>query len=98
MQITEELRDGHGSAVSIIGEAGLGKSRLVAEWRNAAFTELGEDHLRWVEGRCLSYGSSMAHHLSTDILRALIGVPAGASEEETHAALRESMNALFGSE
>ena len=98
LQIADDVRAGHGSTVAIIGEAGLGKSRLVAEWHKAVLTDNSDQPVRWVEGRCLSYGSSMAHHLSADILRALINVPAGASEEETHAALWKEMESLFGSE
>ena len=97
MQIITDVRGGRGSIIAIVGEAGLGKSRLVAEWRKAAFAEEGAP-LRWIEGRCLSYASSIAHHLSTDILRALIGVPVGSSEEETHAALRQSMESLLGAD
>ena len=95
MQITSDVRAGRGSIVAIIGEAGLGKSRLVAEWRKNALRQSGVP-LRWVEGRCLSYASSIAHHLSTDILRALISVPVGSSEEETHAALKKNLETLLG--
>ncbi|TAH48096.1 MAG: hypothetical protein EYC68_22340 [Chloroflexota bacterium] len=98
LQIADDVKIGHGSSVAVIGEAGLGKSRLIAEWRKAALMEAGEKELRWVEGRCLSYGSSMAHHLSADVLRALVGAPAGATEEETHAALKGAMENLFGDE
>jgi len=96
IQVLSNARAGRGAVVSIVGEAGLGKSRLVAEWRKAALG--GEHPLRWVEGRCLSFGTSMAHHLSTDILRGVIGAPTGSSEEETHAALKKSVEALFGDE
>ncbi|MCC7353204.1 MAG: AAA family ATPase [Anaerolineae bacterium] len=98
MQIISDLRAGHGATVAIIGEAGLGKSRLVTEWRRAALAAAGEGGLHWFEGRGLSYGSSMAHHLSTDVLRALIGVPTGSSAEEIHIALRRRMEGLFGEE
>ncbi|MBI5649831.1 MAG: AAA family ATPase [Chloroflexi bacterium] len=94
LQIIADVRAGRGSIAAIIGEAGLGKSRLVAEWRKAALAD-AERPIRWVEGRCLSYGSSMAHHLSTDILRALINAPAGSSEEETHRALAQTTHALL---
>ena len=96
LQVLSNARAGRGAIVSVIGEAGLGKSRLVAEWRKAALG--GDQPMHWVEGRCLSFGTSMAHHLSTDILRGVIGVPAGSSEEETHAALKKSVEALFGDE
>lgn len=97
LQIIADARAGRGSVVAVIGEAGLGKSRLVAEWRKAALTDT-ERPIRWVEGRCLSYGASMAHHLSTDILRALINAPAGSSEEETHRALAQTTQALLDGE
>lgn len=95
LQIADDVRAGHGSSVAVIGEAGLGKSRLIAEWRKAVLMESSDKPVRWVEGRCLSYGASMAHHLSADILRALIGAPAGATEEETHAALKQAADTLF---
>lgn len=95
-QIISDVRAGHGAIVAVIGEAGLGKSRLIAEWRKAAFADAGAPSIRWIEGRCLSYASSIAHHLSTDILRALIGAPVGSAEEETHAALQKTLAPLFG--
>jgi class 3 adenylate cyclase len=98
MQISDDVRNGHGSIVSIIGEAGLGKSRLVAEWRKAAEMQAGDKPLCWVEGRCLSYGTSMAHHLSMDILRGLVEAPAGSTEAETRTALWTTLEQLLGGE
>ncbi len=95
-QVMANTRAGRGAVVAIIGEAGLGKSRLIAEWRQAVLAE--DRPVRWIEGRCLSYGTSMAHHLSTDILRGVIGAPAGSSEEETRAALKKTVEALLGAE
>lgn len=95
LQITGELRQGRGSTVAILGEAGMGKSRLVSEWRKAALAESGETLLGWCEGRCLSYGASMAHHLSTDILRALIGASADAGEGELEVALRGTLEGVL---
>lgn len=96
LQVLSNVRAGRGAIVSVVGEAGLGKSRLIAEWRKAALG--GDRPIRWVEGRCLSFGTSMAHHLSTDILRGVIGAPAGSSEEETHDALKKTVESLFGEE
>jgi class 3 adenylate cyclase len=97
-QIISDVRTGHGSIVAVIGEAGLGKSRLIAEWRKAAFADATAKPLRWIEGRCLSYASSIAHHLSTDILRALIGAPVGSTEEDTHTALKRTLESVLGGE
>jgi predicted ATPase len=38
----------------------------------------------------------MAHHLSTDVLRGMIGAPAGSSAQETQAALRKTVEGLLG--
>src|SRR5262249_31698969 len=47
----QQVLRGSGQIVSVIGEAGLGKSRLVAELRKAT----ADDGLAWLEGRSLSY-------------------------------------------
>ncbi len=95
LQITTELRQGRGSTVAILGEAGMGKSRLTSEWKKAALAESGETMLGWCEGRCLSYGASMAHHLSTDILRALIGVSPDVTEADLQGALRKTLETVL---
>jgi class 3 adenylate cyclase len=96
LQLLEDLREGRGSTVAVVGEAGLGKSRLIAEWRRQAQAEFSDDSLRWVEGRCLSYGATMAHHLSTEILRGLIEAPNEATPSQTAAALTSCLKDALG--
>lgn len=55
-EVLASLEQGSGRIVSLIGEAGLGKSRLLAELR-AASRDLTPP-LRWLEGRSLSYETS----------------------------------------
>jgi predicted ATPase len=76
----------------------LGKSRLIAEWRRAVINSgaIQADH--WFEGRCVSYGASMAHHLSTDLIRSLIDAPPGTSMDATRTTLRTRLEALLGDE
>ncbi len=78
----------------IIGEAGLGKSRLIAEWRMAAQPQ--DEGLAWVEAHCLSYGRALAFHLAADILRGLIGAAPEAGPEETRVALKEACARVDG--
>ncbi len=47
----DEVRSGHGAAVLITGEPGVGKSRLALEVRAL----VGSDRHRWVEASCASY-------------------------------------------
>ena len=75
----ERLQAGKGGIVTVIGEAGIGKSRLVSEMRK----DVLERDLTWVEGRCLSYGGSIAYLPWLEVFRGLIGVGA---EEKTDVA------------
>lgn len=61
-----------GGIIAVTGEAGLGKSRMVAELRNWA-GELPNPPL-WVEGRALSYGQTIAYYPWRQIVREAIGI------------------------
>ncbi len=97
LKTSAAVQAGLGRAVVIAGEAGLGKTRLLTEWKNAVGAD-GRPPLQWAEGHCLSYGQGLAYHLLLDVLRSLIGAPAAASEPETHAALKAHTDDLFGDE
>ena len=62
----ERSKTGRGQAFSIVSEAGVGKSRLLYEFRKAV---TGED-MMFLEGRCLSYSRGVAYHAFIDILKA----------------------------
>jgi ABC-type oligopeptide transport system substrate-binding subunit/class 3 adenylate cyclase len=81
----ERLRSGEGGFVTVLGEAGIGKSRLVAEVRD----NLSEGELSWVEGRCLSYGGSFAYLPWLEILRGLMRLEFDTSPDEAVGRLRE---------
>jgi hypothetical protein len=51
--------------------------------------------LRWIEGRCYSYGQDMAYHLVQSLLHSIIGTPITASEAETRSALGRLLELLF---
>jgi class 3 adenylate cyclase/tetratricopeptide (TPR) repeat protein len=61
----ERARSGSGQVVGIVGEAGVGKSRLLIELRNM----LAREEYTYLEGQCLHYGGSMAYLPILDILR-----------------------------
>jgi class 3 adenylate cyclase len=101
LQLCEAVRAGLGRAVLVIGEPGLGKTRLITEWKAAVEAEhsgAASELSQWASGHCLSYGQDLAYHLLIDLLRSLVGVPEGAEEPETHAALQALTEELFGEE
>jgi class 3 adenylate cyclase/tetratricopeptide (TPR) repeat protein len=62
----ERSKSGSGQAFSIVSEAGVGKSRLLYEFRKAVASE----DVTFLEGRCLSYSRGEAYHLHRDTLKA----------------------------
>lgn len=89
----EDLRLGRGQVVSIVGEAGLGKSRLKIEQR-----EHLPEGLRWLEGRCQSYTQSTSYAPIIQILRALLGLGPTEAPAIARTKLRAACRALSGSE
>jgi class 3 adenylate cyclase/tetratricopeptide (TPR) repeat protein len=75
-QAVEHLQAGLGGIVTLVGNAGLGKSRLSAELRNYVEQQQDRGVVRpqWIEGRCLSYGTSGSYMLWIDLLRGLLHV------------------------
>jgi class 3 adenylate cyclase/DNA-binding winged helix-turn-helix (wHTH) protein/tetratricopeptide (TPR) repeat protein len=65
-----QVEVGRGQVVGIVGEPGLGKSRLVYEFRHS----LGRRRLTYRAGRCLSYGSTTPYLPVLDILRHHCGI------------------------
>lgn len=66
----ERAREGRGQGFSIVSEAGIGKSRLLYEFRK----RLSSENVMFLEGRCLSYSSRVAYHPIIDILKANLDI------------------------
>jgi hypothetical protein len=62
-----EVKAGRGQVVFITGEAGIGKSRLVLEYRRALAA--AGDTVTWLEGRCITFGESIPFLPIIDQLR-----------------------------
>ncbi len=87
------VRARQGRVAAILGEPGIGKSRLLAELRAYA---TGDNAVTWLEARCLSYGRGLPYQLAADLVRSAIGVVPTADEPEMRNALETTTKALFG--
>ncbi len=68
--LLRQVESGRGQVVGVVGEPGIGKSRLLAEFRRRA----GKGRIIWVEGQCLSYGGAIPYSLALDLLRSHCGI------------------------
>jgi class 3 adenylate cyclase/tetratricopeptide (TPR) repeat protein len=78
------LREGRGAYVSIVGEVGLGKSRLLEEARSTQ----ASGGSRWLEGRAVSFGGSTPYAPWRQVIREALGAREGEPPEPARARLR----------
>jgi len=83
MEPYEKAKSGSGQVVGIVGEAGVGKSRLLIELKN----RLPMEEYNYLEGRCLHYGGSMAYLPILDILRSYFDI----KEEDQEKIIKKKM-------
>ncbi len=86
-----ELADGKGSVISIIGEAGVGKSRLVAELKLREVTR----RIVLIEGRAVAIGRNLGLHPIIDLLKMWAGIRHEDSDTIAFGKLETALRGLF---
>jgi class 3 adenylate cyclase/tetratricopeptide (TPR) repeat protein len=87
-----DLRGGTGGIMTLVGDPGLGKSRLVAELCGRASTE----GILWLEGRSLAVGTNLAFHPFVDLLRQWAGIGDEAGDEAAAQKLEDAVRRVVG--
>ncbi|HEY7660278.1 MAG TPA: adenylate/guanylate cyclase domain-containing protein [Actinomycetota bacterium] len=85
---TAQLREARGGAVqllTVIGEPGVGKTRLIREF--SAYLDELPDLIRWRQGRCLPYGDGVGFWAFGEMVKAQAGILDSDSAEEAEAKL-----------
>jgi tetratricopeptide (TPR) repeat protein len=86
-QCFELAQAGQGQVVMIVGEPGIGKSRLLHEFRR----RLGRS-ATWVEGHALSFGRAMPFHPVIDMIRRVCRI----EEADSEAAIVDKLERATG--
>ena len=90
----ERARDGHGQAFSIIADAGVGKSRLLYEFRKAVANE----DVTFLEGKCLSYSRGAAYQAVIDVLQSNFYISEGDKDAEIRQKVSKGLKVLGADE
>jgi class 3 adenylate cyclase/tetratricopeptide (TPR) repeat protein len=85
-----EARAGKGQVICLMGEAGIGKSRLLLEFQR----RLADEPMTWLTGRCISYGKEMAYLPMIDLLKHNFQVEEGDDDTTISAKIEQGMVAL----
>jgi tetratricopeptide (TPR) repeat protein len=94
LQLVSALQQGRGGVAVVVGEPGIGKSRLIGEVRSSS-RQMAPD-LLWLEGRAPSYGGSLPYGLVTQVLSSLFGTGLATDPAEAREAVAEKLDELLG--
>ncbi len=86
--------DGEGSVVNVVGEAGIGKSRLLAELKNRDVMK----RVKLIEGRAISMGRNLSFYPIIDLLKNWARIREDDSEKTAMSKLQEAIRRVSADE
>ena len=81
---------GQGQVIGIVGDAGIGKSRLIAEFRRS----LAAQEVIFLEGTCFSYANAIPYLPVVELLRQSFGITESETSATIVAKIVSSLDAL----
>jgi class 3 adenylate cyclase/tetratricopeptide (TPR) repeat protein len=87
-----DLEQGNGAIISIIGEAGTGKSRLLHEFEK----ELSHKRINWITGYAFAHTQAVPYFPLVGIVRRWLALDGSATAEEMGAGIAQKVGELLG--
>jgi class 3 adenylate cyclase/tetratricopeptide (TPR) repeat protein len=91
-QAMVRLREGEGSVITICGEAGTGKSRLLEEFQ----ATLDSKGVRWVEGHAYAYTQNISYYPLINLIKRDLAVEKGNTPGQVAAKLEARLEKFGG--
>ena len=97
-KVVEDLQHGGGQIVSLIGDAGLGKSRIISELHGSLSESFSSTSLEWHEGRSRSYETANPYTPFASLFSSFFGLSADDLDEEKYLKIRQATIASLSNE
>ena len=92
LELSETVLAGLGRVGIILGDPGIGKSRLVLEWKRDLKSHYQSTPIRWIEAHALSFGRELAFHLLKDLVRQALDLSESPTPKEVKSAILSKFN------
>jgi len=89
-----KVLNGEGSIINLVGEAGIGKSRLIGELKKKETVK----RVTLLEGRSLAIGRNLSFHPIIDILKSWAGIREEETEAESLRKLEQAVRLVYPKE
>ena len=90
LDVYDRAKIGRGQAASIVADAGMGKSRLLYEFRKA----ISNEQVTFLEGKCLSYSRGTAYHPVIDLLKGQFNIQEYDGDPEVRDKVKQGLTLL----
>ena len=94
LELSETVLAGLGRVGLILGDPGIGKSRLILDWKSHMKAKEKLAPMRWIQGSGLAFGRELAYHLMKNLIRSALDAPETVSNEELDKSLSSTLSKL----
>ncbi|PKB72369.1 MAG: hypothetical protein BZY87_00865 [SAR202 cluster bacterium Io17-Chloro-G6] len=88
--VVDDLQRGSGQIVSLIGDAGLGKSRIISELHGSLSESFASTSLEWHDGRSRSYETANPYTAFASLFNSFFGLSDDESDEEKYLKVKQA--------
>ncbi len=85
-----------GQIVAVMGNSGIGKSRLLREFRKWLGEHTEPESIQWIEARALSFSEQTTYWMAGQVMRSLLHLKPDASQDDVLYTLGDAAERLLG--